>query len=132
MPLDSMPSRPPDFWPKGFEHYRNLDVLPKVTPGMPMIPGAIQPGPLQTNSGPGIARAMRLAQGPSPADDFARQDRMLEGIDRGTIAPSTLSGASREQRRNLTPQDIMRRPSKPGEFQPQPGLLERARRMVTG
>ena len=40
--------------------------------------------------------------------------------------------ASREQRRHLTPEDIMRRPSKPGEFQPQPGLLERARRLVTG
>jgi hypothetical protein len=115
--------------------FRNMDVLPKAEPSMPSIPDAPEnTGPLQVRGlgGPGIGRAMRLAQGPVPAEDFARQDRMLEGIDRGTIAPSTLGGASREQRRNLTPQDIMRRPSKPGAPQPQPGLLEQFRRRVTG
>jgi hypothetical protein len=132
-PLDSMPARPPDFGGKEPENYRNMDVLPKVTPAMPEIPFAAPQNGLQVNGGAGIARAMRLAQGPQgPADDFARQDRMLQGIDRGTIAPSTLGGASREQRRNLTPEDIMRQPSSPGLLTPQPGLLERARRMVTG
>ncbi len=114
--------------------FRNMDVLPKSLPHMPSIPGAVPlPDTFQTRGlgGPGIARAMRLAQG--PAEDFARQDRMLEGIDRGTIAPSTLGGASREQRQHLTPEDIMRRPARPaGAPQPQPGLLEQFRRRITG
>ena len=132
VPLDSMPARPPDFGEKSGD-YSIMDALPKSTPRMPMIPTAPPtPAGLQVNGGRGIARAMMLAQGPQgPAADFARQDRMLEGIDRGTIAPSTLGGASREQRQNLTPQDLMNRTQRPG-IVPQPGLLDRARRLVTG
>jgi len=100
---------------------------------MPMVPNNPQPLPMQTLGGPGVRRAMMLAQGPGA--DFARQDKMLEGLDRGTIAPSSLGGVTRTLRKNLTPpaeEGLMNRPGGATTPQPQPGLLEQAIRRMRG
>jgi hypothetical protein len=129
VPLDSM-TKEPEYRSPGNKTPGPGEIEPNYSPIMPMIPtGPDGPQPMQVRGlgQPGIGRAMRLAQGPD--EDFARQDKMLEGIDTGRIAPSTLGGASREQRRNLTPQDIQNQPSRPA---PTPGLLEQARRKLLG
>jgi len=102
-------------------------MVPGTGDRMPMIRTAPPLGnPFMTRAP--FARAMHMAQNPGQMPVGQQpMDRMLENIDRGVTAPGTLQESIREQRRQLTPQDLMRRPMAPA---PQPGLLEAIRRLT--
>jgi hypothetical protein len=115
--LDVQPGDPP---PGGGKR-EMMDMPGFPVPGtqdpMPMIPNNPQPMPMRTFNNTGFGRA--LAQAQPPQGSMGSLDQMLQGIDKGTIAPSTLGGAIRTQQPLRTPPP---QPTKPSLFEGVKGL----------